>query len=120
MYVEHTPVETLQIAGRPVFVKREDLFAGPPAPPLGKLRSIRAILCKMRHEGKRVVGCFQATRSRIGHALAAACADMGGFVCIVAYGAFPNLPPPPSALEAKRLGACLLPIRNNFLTICHR
>lgn len=120
MYMEHTPVETWHIAGQPVFVKREDLFAGPPAPPLGKLRGVRAILCKLRREGKRVVGCFQATRSRIGHALAAACADMGGFRCIVAYGAFPNMPPPSSALEAERLGAHLLPIRNNILAICHR
>jgi 1-aminocyclopropane-1-carboxylate deaminase/D-cysteine desulfhydrase-like pyridoxal-dependent ACC family enzyme len=120
VYLEHTPVETWQVAGQPVFVKREDLFAGPPAPPLGKLRGVQAILSKIRRDGKTIVGCFQATRSRIGHALAAACANMGGFECIVAYGAFPNIPPPPSALEAERLGARLLPIRNNFLTICHR
>jgi 1-aminocyclopropane-1-carboxylate deaminase/D-cysteine desulfhydrase-like pyridoxal-dependent ACC family enzyme len=120
LYVDHTPIETWEIAGHSVFVKRDDLFARPPAPPIAKLRGLRNILSGLKEEGHTLVGCFEASRSRIGHGLAAACAHIGGISCIVAYAAIQNRPIPVSILEAKRLGARVLPIRNNFVAICHR
>ena len=87
MYLEHTPIEIYEVAGRPVFVKREDLFARPPAPPVAKLRGLRAILLGLEAEGRTCVGCFEASHSRIGHGLAAACTDFAGLKCLVAYPA---------------------------------
>jgi 1-aminocyclopropane-1-carboxylate deaminase/D-cysteine desulfhydrase-like pyridoxal-dependent ACC family enzyme len=120
LYVEHTPIETWEVAGHSVFVKRDDLFARPPAPPISKLRGLRTILSELKQAGQTLAGCFEASKSRIGHGLAAACAHIGGIKCLVAYAAIQNRPVPASVREAERLGARVLPIRNNFVAICHR
>ena len=120
MYLEHTPIETYDVAGRAVFVKRDDLFARPPAPPVAKLRGMRSILRRVHAEGRTCIGCFEASQSRIGHALAAACTPFAGVTCLVAYQAVRNRPPPTSALQAERLGARLIPIPSNIVAICYR
>jgi 1-aminocyclopropane-1-carboxylate deaminase/D-cysteine desulfhydrase-like pyridoxal-dependent ACC family enzyme len=120
LYLEHTPVETYNVAGHPVFVKRDDLFARPPAPPVAKLRGIRAILRRVHAQGSSCIGCFEASQSRIGHALAAACTAFPGLKCLVAYPAVRNRAVPSSALAAERLGARLIPIPSNIVAICYR
>lgn len=51
IYRQRTPIERYLVNGRPIFVKRDDLFGRPPAPPLGKLRGMRAVLRDMHRNG---------------------------------------------------------------------
>lgn len=57
LFREHTPIETYRIRGSEIFVKRDDLFATKPAPPLAKLRGLRLVLEKAYADGVRTVGC---------------------------------------------------------------
>jgi 1-aminocyclopropane-1-carboxylate deaminase/D-cysteine desulfhydrase-like pyridoxal-dependent ACC family enzyme len=120
MYSDETPVEAWRVGVRSIHVKRDDLFASPPAPPTAKLRGLRALLESFRTRGHRRVGCFEASRSSIGHALAAACAHFCDMECIVVYPDFESRPKSPSILAAEQLGAHVVPIRNNILAICQR
>lgn len=120
LYLEHTPIERYRVQARDVFVKRDDLYARPPAPPLAKLRGLRAILARVDREGLDLVGCFEASQSRIGHGLAAACTEYPKLSCIVAFPKVKNRPASASAFEAQRLGARLLPIPSNLVAICYR
>ncbi len=119
MYLEDTPIEIYEIDKIPVNVKRDDLFALPPAPPLGKLRGLRAILPRLRSEGKFQIGCFEAHRSQVGVAVAAACANEPGFFCTVVYPQFGRAPLRDTVVSAKSLGARIIPIRGNHVPINH-
>ena len=120
MYREHTPIERHTVNGRTVFVKRDDLFAMPPAPPLAKLRGLRKILAKAADNGATLVGCFEASASNIGAGLAAAVSEFPSIKCVVAFPQVKNRPAPLSAQRAAELGAELLPVPSNFVAICYR
>jgi 1-aminocyclopropane-1-carboxylate deaminase/D-cysteine desulfhydrase-like pyridoxal-dependent ACC family enzyme len=120
VFCEHTPIDTHTIRGRTVFVKRDDLFALPPAPPLAKLRGLRVLLSRARRNGYTLIGCFEASASRIGHGLAAACTQFPDLNCIVAYPRICNRPVPQSSLAAESLGARLFPVASNIVAICYR
>lgn len=119
MYLNDTPIETYEIDNVTVNVKRDDLFALPPAPPLGKLRGLRAILPRLRSEGRFQIGCFEAHRSQVGVAVAAACANEVGFSCTVVYPQFGRAPLRDTVVRAKSLGARIIPIRGNHVPINH-
>jgi 1-aminocyclopropane-1-carboxylate deaminase/D-cysteine desulfhydrase-like pyridoxal-dependent ACC family enzyme len=109
------------VGSRRVYVKRDDLFANPPAPPLAKLRGLRVMLARLQSNGVSRVGCFEASASRIGHGLAAtACTLFPDLKCIVAYPKVRNQVVPASALAAESLGATLLAVPSNFVSICYR
>jgi 1-aminocyclopropane-1-carboxylate deaminase/D-cysteine desulfhydrase-like pyridoxal-dependent ACC family enzyme len=120
LYLEHTPIECCCLDAREVFVKRDDLYARPPAPPIAKMRGLRAILERVDRAGGQLVGCFEASQSRIGHGLAAACTEYPDLRCIVAFPRVKNRPLPQSVLEAERLGARTLPIPSNIVAISYR
>lgn len=120
MLHEHTPIERHEVRGREIWVKRDDLVALPPAPPIAKLRGIADLLSRAASRGYTLVGCFEARVSRIGHGLAAACAARQGLRCIVAYPKIKGQPPPASVMAAANLGARILPIPSNFVAICYR
>jgi hypothetical protein len=48
-------------------VKRDDLFAEWPAPPLGKLRGALPLVKKLYANGVRLVGCWDTRISALGH-----------------------------------------------------
>jgi 1-aminocyclopropane-1-carboxylate deaminase/D-cysteine desulfhydrase-like pyridoxal-dependent ACC family enzyme len=117
MYREHTPLQSYWIAGRTVVVKRDDLYAKAPAPPLAKLRGMRSILANAAACGVSIVGCFEARVSSIGHALAAAVQDFPGIHAIVVHS--DSGVKRPSLCAAAALGAELVQIPPNYLNVCH-
>lgn len=114
-----TPVEDYLVAGRTVFVKRDDLYAMPPAPPVAKLRGLELLLGRLDSEGQNLVGCFEARVSSIGHGVAAVCKSHPHLSCIVAYPETRGHGLTPSLTWARELGAELLPIPSNYLNVCY-
>jgi len=119
LYREETPIEEYLVKGTRVFVKREDLYARPPAPPLGKLRGMRVVLKDMFEKQVRLVGCWDTRVSRLGHGLAAACREFPGMRPIVSYPTKKGAGIPPSIDSAQALGAEVLPLRGNHVGICY-
>lgn len=120
LYCDHTPIQQIDLAGRDVFVKRDDLYARAPAPPLAKLRGLRLILSQAVARPEKLIGCFEASQSRIGHGLAAAIREFPSLSCVVAYPFIKNREPSASVLAAKALGAALIPVPSNIVAICYR
>jgi len=67
---KNTPIETYDVRGRTVYVKREDLCTEPPGPPFSKCRGLYAKLKKMRDEGVEVVGYVETPISMAGWGVA--------------------------------------------------
>ncbi len=61
-----TPLEQYTCAGHPVSVKREDLCAEPPMPPLSKMRGIQRYLERLKREGASAVGVMDTKVSKSG------------------------------------------------------
>ena len=101
-----TPVEVHDCCGWEVLVKRDDLYAPPPAPPLAKLRGVRAHLTAHRPAG--FVGVFDTRVSKAGWGTAAVCADLG-LECHVYYPALKadKGEPQEYQIRARELGAHL-------------
>jgi Pyridoxal-phosphate dependent enzyme len=90
-----------------LWVKREDLSSPPPGPPFSKMRGVMAHIAK-RPEG--VIGVLDTFHSQAGHAVAAACAELGK-KCVNFYPVFKKAPGPHQAqLRAQELGAVLSPL----------
>ncbi len=119
MFRERTPIESHVLNGRSVFVKRDDLYGIPPAPPLAKLRGLRHLLARKIDEGFDAFGCFETRVSNVGHGLAAAVSEIPGARCIVGYPRAGKKPPPQSVEMAADLGAETFPVRNNYVAICY-
>lgn len=117
IYLDHTPVDSHILNGRTVFVKREDLYASPPAPPLAKLRGLRVLLSRLCQAGASVVGCYQTRVSNIGHGLAAACLEFPSLKCIVVAPKTKHYADPTSIEVAQRLGAAVAFVPANRLSI---
>ena len=117
MFLEHTPIERHTLNGHTVFVKRDDLYGQPPAPPLAKLRGARRLLERLYREDVRLVGTWDTPVSRLGHGIAAVCSTMPGMHCIVSYPTARNRPIPEGAQIAERLGATVLPVRGGRISI---
>jgi 1-aminocyclopropane-1-carboxylate deaminase/D-cysteine desulfhydrase-like pyridoxal-dependent ACC family enzyme len=118
LFQVHTPLESHLVSGYSVWVKRDDLFAHPPAPPLGKLRGAIALIKKLREEGTDLVGCWDTRISALGQGIAAICAYQFPDVRVITC--YPNskgstLPEP--LRIAKMLGAEILPVRPGRITI---
>lgn len=119
MFCEHTPIEVHYITGRPVFVKRDDLFGRWPAPPLGKLRGLRLLLEKAHASGVRLVGCWDTRVSKLGQGLAACSTAFPGMKCIISYPIKKGEELPISIQKAGELGAEIYPVRGSRITICY-
>ena len=70
MIRKNTPIETYQVRGRSVYVKREDLCTEPPGPPFSKCRGLYAKLKKMKREGVEIVGYVETSISMAGWGVA--------------------------------------------------
>jgi 1-aminocyclopropane-1-carboxylate deaminase/D-cysteine desulfhydrase-like pyridoxal-dependent ACC family enzyme len=119
LFREETPIESYEINGRTVYVKREDLFGIFPAPPLAKLRGIRALLRRLRAENVRFVGCWDTRVSKLGQGVAAVCALFPGMRCLVSYPTKRGESTPEAITVAKALGAEILPVPGNRINICY-
>ncbi len=119
LYRDDTPIEEYLLKNRRVYVKREDLFGCPPAPPLGKLRGLRVVLEDLFHDGVQLVGCWDTRVSRLGEGLAAACREFHSMRAIVSYPTRKGTDTPAPVAAAKLLGADVLPLRGNHVSICY-
>jgi 1-aminocyclopropane-1-carboxylate deaminase/D-cysteine desulfhydrase-like pyridoxal-dependent ACC family enzyme len=116
---QETPIEVYAVSGRQVFVKRDDLFGNYPAPPLGKLRGLSIVLQELHEQGVRLVGCWETRVSKLGQGLAALAAEYPDMRTIVSYPTRKGTPLPDSVRRAQELGAELLPLRGNHVSICY-
>lgn len=114
-----TPIEVHKVAGRSVFVKRDDLCCDPPAPPLGKLRGLDAIVSSLTANGHRTIGCWDTRVSKLGVGLAAAMRDVRGGRAVFCYPQLKNGPVPETVLLAEALGADIVSMRGNHVSICY-
>lgn len=118
IFREDTPIERYEVSGLQVMVKRDDLFAEPPAPPLAKLRGAMMLLERLHSDGVRLVGCWDTRISALGHGIAACCSSLPGMNVIVA---FPKRTKdsgiPPAIAKAGELGAEVLPVIAGRITI---
>jgi len=117
LFRRSTPLERHTLRGQDVWVKRDDLFARPPAPPLGKLRGARDLLGKLHRAGVRLVGCWDTRISALGQGIAICARDLPGMRVIAAYPAIPGQPVPEALKIAGFLGAEILPVRAGRITI---
>jgi hypothetical protein len=74
MLVNNTPLETYEIDGVPILVKREDLCAPYPGPSFSKLRGVYAHI-KARPEP--VIGVLDTYHSKAGWAVSYVCKELG-------------------------------------------
>jgi 1-aminocyclopropane-1-carboxylate deaminase/D-cysteine desulfhydrase-like pyridoxal-dependent ACC family enzyme len=117
LFRQHTPIECYRVRGLEIFVKRDDLFARKPAPPLGKLRGLRLILDNAYEKGIRLIGCWDTRISKLGEGLAACCTQFPDLKCIVSYPTKKGVDEPESIKAAARLGATVFPVPGGRITI---
>jgi hypothetical protein len=118
MFSEHTPVDIHKIDSKDVYVKRDDLYARPPAPPLAKLRGLRVLLSRLYDEGIQLAGCWDTRVSKLGQGLAACCAEFPGMKSVVSYPMKKGEPEPEAIRIAAGLGAEVYPVPGARITIC--
>lgn len=112
-----TPLERYRIEGGEAWVKRDDLFARWPAPPLGKLRGARSLLRRLSREGVRLIGCWDTRISALGQGIAVCARELPGLRVIVAYPASQGSSIPEPLQIASQLGAEVLPVRAGRISI---
>lgn len=114
-----TPLERYRIGSGEAWVKRDDLYAKWPAPPLGKLRGARILLRRLYREGVRLVGCWDTRVSALGQGIAVCARELPGLGVIVAYPASRGSMVPEPLQIAAKLGAEVLPVRAGRITISY-
>lgn len=114
-----TPIEQYAVFKRIIFVKRDDLFGIHPAPPLGKLRGLEVLLTNYHAEGVTLVGCWDTRVSKLGQGLASLVRNFPGMRAIVSYPARHGFALPEAVHIAAGLGAEILPVRGNHVSICY-
>jgi len=114
-----TPVERYSVCNRIIFVKRDDLFGIYPAPPLGKLRGLGVLLAGYYAEGINLVGCWDTRVSKLGQGLAALARGFPGMRAIVSYPTRQGCDVPEPVRIAAGLGAEIVPVRGNHVSICY-
>jgi 1-aminocyclopropane-1-carboxylate deaminase/D-cysteine desulfhydrase-like pyridoxal-dependent ACC family enzyme len=112
-----TPLEQYLLDNGHVWVKRDDLFARWPAPPLGKLRGARALLRELYRDGVRLVGCWDTRISALGQGITICARELPGLKVIVAYPASRGSEIPDPLRVASQFGAKILPVRAGRITI---
>jgi hypothetical protein len=119
IFREHTPIEEYEVAGRRVYVKREDLYGLPPAPPLAKLRGLRVLLRRLYADGVRLTGCWDTRVSKLGQGLAACCREFPDMSCVVSYPTKKGESEPAHVRAAAELGAEVYPLPGSRISICY-
>jgi hypothetical protein len=117
LFKRTTPLERYRIGRRTTWVKRDDLFAKWPAPPLGKLRGVRTLLRRLYMEGVRLVGCWDTRISALGQGVTVCARELAGLRVIVAYPVSQRSVLPEPVRAASNLGAEVLPVRAGRISI---
>jgi hypothetical protein len=117
IFREDTPIERYRLGSRWVDVKRDDLYAAPPAPPLAKLRGAMNLLTRLYSERVRLVGCWDTRISALGQGIAACCATFPDMKAVVAYPRNKISEVPEAIARAGELGAEILPVVAGRITI---
>jgi 1-aminocyclopropane-1-carboxylate deaminase/D-cysteine desulfhydrase-like pyridoxal-dependent ACC family enzyme len=117
MFREDTPIERYRVGTYWVRVKRDDLYAAPPAPPLAKLRGAMSLLATLHSQGVRLVGCWDTRISALGQGIVACCASFPGMHVVVAYPKTKGSNTPDPIARARKLGAEILPVVAGRITI---
>ena len=74
MIVNNTPLETYELNGVPILVKREDLCAPLPGPSFSK---IRGVVAHIKNRPETTIGCLDTYHSKAGWAVAYVCQQLG-------------------------------------------
>jgi 1-aminocyclopropane-1-carboxylate deaminase/D-cysteine desulfhydrase-like pyridoxal-dependent ACC family enzyme len=119
MIFDNTPIEKYSVNGKTVFVKREDLAAQYPLPPLAKMRGVIKRLQKVKAEGFKVIGVFDTKVSVAGYGTGILAKEMG-MQCITYFGGTKEMiaNPTPNILAAKRTGD-IFPVTPGRTPICY-
>jgi 1-aminocyclopropane-1-carboxylate deaminase/D-cysteine desulfhydrase-like pyridoxal-dependent ACC family enzyme len=110
MLVNGTPIEAYKLAGRKVYVKREDLSCGEPGPPFSKMRGV---IEHIAARPEKVFGVLDTYHSKAGWAVAYACKKLHR-KCVNFYPVYKadGLTAPLRApqVRSQKLGAQLCPV----------
>ncbi len=109
MLCDNTPIEAYTLAGRKVWVKREDLSCSAPGPPFSKMRGV---IEHIANRPEKVFGVLDTYHSKAGWAVAYACKILRR-KCINFYPILKADMPGTlrhAQVESKRLGATLVPL----------
>jgi Pyridoxal-phosphate dependent enzyme len=117
LFREDTPIERYRVGTSWIRVKRDDQYAAPPAPPLGKLRGAMALLETLYVRGVRLVGCWDTRVSALGQGIAVCCRHFPGMRAIVAFPKREVDGVPVAIARAESLGAEILPVVAARITI---
>lgn len=101
-----------------MYVKREDLCAVPPAPPLGKLRGLQSMVATLLARNIHTIACWDTRVSKLGIGLAVALRETMHATPVFIYPHLRNSPVPDNARQAAALGAEVIPMRGNHVSIC--
>jgi len=74
MIVNNTPLETHELNGVPILVKREDLCCPFPGPSFSK---IRGVVAHIKNRPESVIGVLDTYHSKAGWAVAYVCRELG-------------------------------------------
>lgn len=111
MLNKHTPILKYKVNSNIVYVKREDLFASPPAPALAKMRGAYILLKKLKTQGITKIGVYDTRISHAGWGVSAICKELE----LDCYSYFPLLKNQPylerQQLFSEYLGATLVPLK---------
>src|SRR5690606_6980413 len=122
MIVNNTPVETYELNGVPILVKREDLCCPFPGPSFSKIRGVAA---HIKNRPESVIGGLDTSHSKAGWAVAYVCRALGK-QCVDYWRSFKKAPPRDLTprfphQQAAELGATLvdLPARRSAILYRH-
>ena len=126
LILDNTPIEQYQASGRIVHVKREDLCATMPLPPLSKLRGMVVLLQNIQNRGIKLVGGVDTRYSKSGWGLAVLTRQMG-MKCIIGYPsnikAISQKPDdseiPEPLKKAREYGADIMPFSPNHIKVIY-
>lgn len=117
----NTPVEKYSVAGRNIFVKREDLSTSWPAPSLAKLRGCLLRMISLKENSVTSIGVFDTRISKSAWGVAYLASKLGG-ISVDAY--YPEIKAEAGQLHqqqfmAKKLGAILHPMKGGRTAVLY-
>jgi hypothetical protein len=96
---------------------RDDLCCRPPALPLGKLRGLELLVRRLVAQGVTTIGCWDTRVSKLGQGLVTVARGFKGVKSIVCYPHLKNSEVPVPIQKAEELGAEVIPMRGNHVSI---
>lgn len=120
MIIQDTKIESYTIGGKKVFVKREDLCAPYPLPPLAKMRGVNKRLLTVKEQGFKTVGVFDTKVSMAGYGVSILAKQLG-MECVTFYSGtkevISNLPP--NLIAAQRTCRNIVAVKPGRTPICY-